>query len=157
MCARGMAEWTAHTGVIVKDSIKQSSLTRAFLLMKNFRMVCSTQRITNRKGTLLQAITLRWAGHQAPSQAAGMQLHEAIELKEAYSESSANTASQEGWKLLAVAPGANGVTYVFGKPAPEPRWMYPTVFPDATKLTLALLHTTSRWASYPPSCPFTAV
>ena len=46
-----------------------------------------------------------------------MQLHEAVELKEAYSVSSANTAIQEGWKLLAVAPGANGVTYVLGKPA----------------------------------------
>jgi hypothetical protein len=46
-----------------------------------------------------------------------MQLHEAFELKEAYSVSSANTAVQEGWKLLAVAPGANGVTYVLGKKA----------------------------------------
>ncbi|SED15115.1 hypothetical protein SAMN04490185_2872 [Pseudomonas frederiksbergensis] len=45
-----------------------------------------------------------------------MQLHEAVELKEAYSVSNANTAIQEGWKLLAVAPGANGVTYVLGKP-----------------------------------------
>lgn len=50
-----------------------------------------------------------------------MQLHEAVELKEAYSVSSANTAVQEGWKLLAVAPGANGVTYVLGKTAPEPQ------------------------------------
>ncbi|WP_138738985.1 hypothetical protein [Pseudomonas sp. FSL W7-0098] len=46
-----------------------------------------------------------------------MQLHEAVELKEAYSVSSANSAVQEGWKLLAVAPGANGVTYVLGKQA----------------------------------------
>lgn len=50
-----------------------------------------------------------------------MQLHEAVELKEAYSVSSANTAVQDGWKLLAVTSGANGVTYVFGKPAPEPK------------------------------------
>ncbi|MDR6163089.1 MULTISPECIES: hypothetical protein [Pseudomonas] len=50
-----------------------------------------------------------------------MQLHEAVELKEAYSVSSANTAVQEGWKLLAVVPGANGVTYVLGKTAPEPQ------------------------------------
>jgi hypothetical protein len=47
-----------------------------------------------------------------------MQLHEAVELKEAYSVSNANTAVQEGWKLLAVAPGANGVTYVLGKTKP---------------------------------------
>ena len=50
-----------------------------------------------------------------------MQLHEAVELKEAYSVSSANAAVLEGWKLLAVAPWTNGVTYVFGKPAPEPK------------------------------------
>ena len=47
-----------------------------------------------------------------------MQLHEAVELKEAYSVSSANSAVQEGWKLLASAPGANGVTYVLGKAKP---------------------------------------
>jgi len=47
-----------------------------------------------------------------------MQLHEAFELKEAYSVSSANTAVQEGWTLLAVAPGINGVTYVLGKKKP---------------------------------------
>ncbi|WP_338919575.1 hypothetical protein V0M98_19750 [Pseudomonas silesiensis] len=46
-----------------------------------------------------------------------MQLHEAIDLKEAYSVSGANKAVQEGWKLLAIAPGANGVTYVLGKQA----------------------------------------
>ena len=46
-----------------------------------------------------------------------MQLHEAVELKEAYSVSNANSAVQEGWTLLAVAPGANGVTYVLGKKA----------------------------------------
>lgn len=64
---------------------------------------------------------MRYAGLviTVPSQGAGMQLHEAVELKEAYSVSNANTAMQEGWKLLAVAPGANGVTYVLGKPAPE--------------------------------------
>jgi hypothetical protein len=45
-----------------------------------------------------------------------MQLHEAVELKEAYSVSNANSAVQEGWKL-AIAPGANGVTYVLGKKA----------------------------------------
>jgi hypothetical protein len=47
-----------------------------------------------------------------------MQLHEAVELKEAYSVVNANTAIQDGWKLLAVAPGANGVTYVLGKKQP---------------------------------------
>lgn len=44
-----------------------------------------------------------------------MQLHEAVELKEAYSVISANTSVQEGWTLLAVVPGTNGVTYVLGK------------------------------------------
>lgn len=47
-----------------------------------------------------------------------MQLHEAVELKEAYSVGNANAAVQEGWKLLAVVPGANGVTYVLGKKKP---------------------------------------
>lgn len=46
-----------------------------------------------------------------------MQMSEAVELKEAYSVSSANTAIQEGWTLLAVAGTANGVTYVLGKAA----------------------------------------
>lgn len=46
-----------------------------------------------------------------------MQLHEAAELKEAYSVGNANAAIQEGWTLLAVAPGASGVTYVLGKKA----------------------------------------
>jgi hypothetical protein len=53
-----------------------------------------------------------------------MQLHEAVELKEAYSVGNANSAIQEGWKLLAVAPGANGVTYVLGKPVPESKRDY---------------------------------
>ncbi|MFI8648528.1 hypothetical protein ACIGJK_27575 [Pseudomonas iridis] len=53
-----------------------------------------------------------------------MQLHEAVELKEAYSVSNANKAIQEGWKLLAVAPGANGVTYVLGKPVLESKTDY---------------------------------
>lgn len=44
-----------------------------------------------------------------------MQLHEAFELKEANSVNSANSAVQEGWTLLAVVPGADGVTYVLGK------------------------------------------
>jgi len=63
---------------------------------------------------------LRYAGLAltVKSQGAGMQLHEAVELKEAYSVSSANSAVQEGWKLLAIAPGANGVTYVLGKAKP---------------------------------------
>ena len=31
-----------------------------------------------------------------------------------------NSAIQEGWKLLAVAPGANGVTYVLGRSETPP-------------------------------------
>jgi hypothetical protein len=46
-----------------------------------------------------------------------MQLHEAVELKEAYSVGDANAAVQDGWKLLAVASGTNGVTYVLGQKA----------------------------------------
>ena len=53
-----------------------------------------------------------------------MQLHEAFELKEAYSVGNANSAIQEGWKLLAVAPGANGVTYVLGRPETPPSGQY---------------------------------
>lgn len=49
-----------------------------------------------------------------------MQLHEATELKEAYSLSQANAALKEGCTLLAVIPGANGVTYVLGKPKVGP-------------------------------------
>lgn len=48
-----------------------------------------------------------------------MQLHEAVELKEAYSMSSANSEVQKSWKLVAVSLGANGVTYVLGKTKPE--------------------------------------
>ncbi|ANJ57029.1 hypothetical protein [Pseudomonas silesiensis] len=55
-----------------------------------------------------------------------MQLHEAIDLKEAYSVSGANKAVQEGWKLLAIAPGANGVTYVLGKQADKEKPKLPT-------------------------------
>lgn len=48
-----------------------------------------------------------------------MQMHEAIELLEAFNLDSANEAIQEGWKLLAVVPGVSGVTYVLGKPRPR--------------------------------------
>jgi len=60
---------------------------------------------------------VRYAGLviMVPIQGAGMQLHEAFNLIEAYSVSSANSAVQEGWTLLAVVPGANGVIYVLGK------------------------------------------
>lgn len=44
-----------------------------------------------------------------------MQMLEAIELLEAFNLDSANEAIQEGWKLLAVVPGASNVTYVLGK------------------------------------------
>ena len=53
-----------------------------------------------------------------------MQLHEAFELKESYSVGNANSAIQEGWKLLAVTSGANGVTYVLGKPAEKPKGQF---------------------------------
>ena len=48
-----------------------------------------------------------------------MQMHEAIELLEAFNLDSANDAIQEGWKLLAVVPGSSSVTYVLGKPWPR--------------------------------------
>lgn len=53
-----------------------------------------------------------------------MQLHEAAELKEAYTLSQSNTALKDGWKLLAVVCGANGVTYVLGKPKPVGTGLY---------------------------------
>ncbi|MGU3310194.1 hypothetical protein ACLBW8_28490 [Pseudomonas sp. M5A4_2d] len=63
-----------------------------------------------------------------------MQLHEAVELKEAYSVGNANSAIQEGWKLLAVAPGANGVTYVLGKKAEaKPPKISPEALAKATQ------------------------
>lgn len=50
-----------------------------------------------------------------------MQLHEAFELIEMYSVGQANRAIQnEGWQLLAIAPGANGLTYVLGRPETPP-------------------------------------
>lgn len=48
-----------------------------------------------------------------------MQMHEAVELLEAFNLDSANEAIQEGWRLLAVVPGASGVTYVLGKARPR--------------------------------------
>lgn len=53
------------------------------------------------------------------SQGKVMQLHEAFELTEMHSVGQANRAIQnDGWQLLAIAPGANGVTYVLGKKKP---------------------------------------
>jgi hypothetical protein len=73
-------------------------------------------RFARTKATHLLPFSYAGLAITAPSQGAGMQLHEAVELKEAYSVGNANAAVQEGWKLLAVVPGANGVTYVLGKP-----------------------------------------
>jgi hypothetical protein len=70
-----------------------------------------------------------------------MQMHEAIDLKEAYSVSGANKAVQEGWKLLAIAPGANGVTYVLGKSAEKDKPKLPAADEiDSRQLSAQRLH-----------------
>ena len=55
-----------------------------------------------------------------------MQMHEAVELKEAGSVNQANAAIQEGWKLLAVTSASDGnnqlaVIYVLGRKAGRPQ------------------------------------
>lgn len=64
---------------------------------------------------------MRYAAAAIPASSQGkvMQLHEAFELKETYNANQANRAIQDdGWQLLGITPGANGVTYVLGKKKP---------------------------------------
>lgn len=53
-----------------------------------------------------------------------MQLSDAIEVVQVAGATNANEKLAEGWKLLAVVPGANSsgqphVAYVLGKPSPQ--------------------------------------